>query len=652
MTHAGFARATARALVLAAAGMPSLAAAQPWIPFGPPGGDVRSLAADPRNPNIVYLGTQHGTLYRSDDGGLQWRRTVPGFGKPGQSLDDVLVDRRGHVLIGFWDVGGNGGGVARSEDGGRTFAISTEGLERGAVRALAIAPSDDDVLVAGTESGVFRSNDGGRVWRRISPEGHAAIRNLDSVAVDPQDPNVVYAGTWHLAWKTADGGRAWKPIHAGMISDSDVMTLTLDRRDPGLVYATACSGIYRSRDGAARWTKVRGIPSSSRRTRAFAQDAATPSTMYAGTTEGLWISEDDTATWRLATRRDLVVNAVLALPGGVVLLGCDGAGVLRSTDSGRTFAASNDGFFQRFVSHLLVAPSGRGFFAGVVGDRTHGGVLVASSPGAPWRQTGPGIEGREVLALAALPDRTSDTAVVLLAGTDGGLYRWTSRRAQWERIPTMVGGLDERPKVTAIAAPAEGVLLAATPGGLLRSADDGATWSRLSLGLGGAVTALAAARRPGLALAASQLGVFESRDSGATWQQVAGGFEQTTLRQLLFHDGDDRTLFGLSARGLLKSGDGGRTWAWRGGGLPQSDITGLALAADGRTVYASDFLHGGIYKSSDLGASWERITTEGLSPDRVWALAVDPSHPDRLVAATPGGGLHVYDPPSAAPASQ
>jgi photosystem II stability/assembly factor-like uncharacterized protein len=636
-----------------AAGVPSFAGAQPWIPIGPPGGDARALASDPRDPDILYLGTQHGTLYRSDDAGLHWSRTVPGLAKRGQSLDDVLVDRRGHVLVGFWDLGGSGGGVARSEDGGRTFSIGTEGLEGGGVRALALAPSDHDILVAGTESGVFRSSDGGRVWRRISPEGHAGLRNLDSVAVDPLDANVVYAGTWHLAWKTEDAGRTWKPIQLGMISDSDVMTLTVDRRDPQRVYATACSGIYRSSDGAARWSKVRGIPSTSRRTRAFTQDLAAPTTLLAGTTEGLWVSEDDMASWRLATRRDLVVNAVVTLPGGVVVLGCDGVGILRSTDAGRTFSESNDGFFQRFVSHLTFGPSGDGLFAGVVGDRTHGGVLFASSPGAPWRQTGPGMEGREVLTLTALTKRAPNAPLVLLAGTDGGLFRWTSERREWGRIATVVGGLDERPRVTAVACPTPGVVLAATPIGLLRGADDGATWSHLSLGLGGAVTALAAsARTPGLAIAASQLGVFESRDSGASWEQVAAGIERTTLRHLLFHHEDDRTLFALSAQGLLKSTDGGHTWAWRGGGLPQSDITGIALAGDGRTLYASDFFHGGIYTSSDLGATWQRLTTEGLSPDRVWALAIDPARPGRLIAATPGGGLHSYTPPTGASGSQ
>ena len=65
-------------LLIAALASPS-AFAQTWVPVGPPGGDVRSLAADPRDPRVVYLGTADGILYRSDDSGRRWRRLDPGF---------------------------------------------------------------------------------------------------------------------------------------------------------------------------------------------------------------------------------------------------------------------------------------------------------------------------------------------------------------------------------------------------------------------------------------------------------------------------------------------------------------------------------------------------------------------------------------------
>ncbi|HET8644796.1 MAG TPA: hypothetical protein VFO85_04875, partial [Vicinamibacteria bacterium] len=612
--------------VVAAGAVPL--AAQSWVPVGPPGGDVRSLAYDPRDPSRVYLGTADGVMYRSDDAGLTWGRLTPGFPLRRHSVDDIVVDARGVVLAGYWEVDGSGGGVARSTDGGVTFTL-LPGIQGHSVRALAQAPTDPQSLVAGTLGGVYRSRDGGRAWRRISPDGHPDLRNVGSVAIDHTDPEVIYAGTWHLPWKTTDGGRSWQPIASGMIDDSDVMTMTIDRRDPNLVYATACSGIYRSSDAAARWTRIRGIPSSSRRTRSFAQSPDTPDVLFAGTTEGVWSSEDGGANWRQLTRKDVIVNAVLALPGGLMLVGAEGAGVLRSTDAGRSWATSNQGFSERFVSRAVFdADSGR-LLVGVWGDRRHGGVFWAPRPEGPWSRLGPGLEGREVLSLAVAGE-------YVVAGTDDGLYLWpappepvpaaplpapprkTRLRAQipepgntgmmsftpsqpraplwdekkgeapeagppqkrWKRLRTVIGTVDVHPRVNdvvAVPGPAGLTIAAATSQGLLRSLDNGLTWRQPTLGMPGQVSALAAAPgQPGLLMASTTLGFHLSRDGGDRWVQVSPAVEGLEARGLAFLPGDPRVVFATTRRGLFRSQDSGQNWKRCTGGVPFTDITGLA----------------------------------------------------------------------------
>ena len=137
-----------------------------WVPLGPPGGDVRSLAVDPSDPRVLYLGTADGVVYRSEDAGERWRRLVPGFPHRGMSLDDLVVGPEGTLYVGYWEVGGAGGGVARSDDGGRHFSILTQGL---GVRALALNPRDPRVLVAGTLGGVLRSEDAGEPGGASAP---------------------------------------------------------------------------------------------------------------------------------------------------------------------------------------------------------------------------------------------------------------------------------------------------------------------------------------------------------------------------------------------------------------------------------------------------------------------------------------------------
>jgi photosystem II stability/assembly factor-like uncharacterized protein len=640
-------KTSALSLLLATASIflaPTGASAQTWVPMGPPGGDVRSLAADPRDPRRIYLGTADGVLYRSDDAGLRWRRLHPGFPRRGQSLDDLVVDRRGAVIVGFWEVSGSGGGVARSTDGGKTFSL-LPGIEGQAVRALALAGPGDRTLLVGTLGGVFRSRDGGESWERISPADHPELRNVGSVAVDADNPDVIYAGTWHLPWKTEDGGLHWKPVHQGMIDDSDVMTLTLDRRSPQSVFATACSGIYRSADGAGRWARIRGIPASSRRTRAFAQSPDDLNTFFAGTTAGLWISTDGSATWRLATRADLVVNAVALLPGGVALLGTDGAGVLRSVDGGRTWLASNNGFSERFVSALAFDESSGRTLAAVWGDRKHGGVFATARTRASWMKVGGGLEGREVLTLAV-------TSGLYLAGTDDGVFVWPSSEGRWQRMAAVVAGVDLHPRVNGIVAFSERSWLIATNQGLLRTVDAGQTWMRPSLGPRVNVSALAVSPADlARVVAATPLGFFRSEDQGDRWMLVSRGLGDGQAHALRFLPTDPAVVFATTSRGLWRSPDLGESWRQVAGGVPFTDITGLAIHPDGRTLFASDFTWGGIFRSHDAGQSWQRLPANGLVTDRVWTMALDPAAPERLLAATPSGGLHLLELPVRDPSS-
>jgi len=620
------------------------AVSQTWVPVGPPGGDVRSLAADPRDPRRIYLGTANGLLYRSDDAGARWRRMSPGFPKRGFSLDDIVVDSRGTVLVGFWEVGGSAGGVAQSADGGKTFTM-LPGIEGHSVRGLAIAPSNPDMIVAGTIAGVFRSLDRGRTWDRLTPQGHPDLRNVGSVAVDPRNPMVIYAGTWHLPWKSTDGGRSWVNIKTGMIDDSDVMTLTVDRWNTQNVFATACSGIYRSTDAAARWTKVRGIPSSSRRTRAFAQSPDNQSLVFAGTVEGLWMSEDAGITWRLGTQKELVINSIVTLPGGIVLLGTDGAGVVRSIDGGRSWVASNAGFSERFVSRMLFDRVGRRVLAGIWGDRRHGGVFAASSARGPWYRFGTGLEGREVLSLGLIGNE-------VIAGTDDGLFLSTGATGAWARLTTIVDGADLHPRVTDVVAIPPRKVLAATSKGLLRTSDGGRTWQRMPLGISEQISTLTVSPRDvNLVVATTPLGFFRSTDGGETWAQISAGLGDVLVHTLAFVPSDDRFLYAATPQGLFHSSDQGVTWGRATGGIPWADITGLAIHPDGRTMYASDFARGGIFRSIDGGGTWERMASEGLASERIWTLAVDPASPERLLAASPTGGLHLLLPPAPPPAA-
>src|SRR6202041_3903437 len=144
--------------------------ARQWSVLGPDGGDVRSLAYDPHNPDRVFLGTSTGVIFVSDDGGHNWSR----FAKLGAD-DDYVLDHMAfdpqnskNIFVSAWSVQDqNAGELFRTRNGGQDWE-ALPGMHGKSVRAMAISASDNKVIVAGALDGVYRSNDGGNNWQRIS----------------------------------------------------------------------------------------------------------------------------------------------------------------------------------------------------------------------------------------------------------------------------------------------------------------------------------------------------------------------------------------------------------------------------------------------------------------------------------------------------
>src|SRR5262249_10914194 len=150
-----------------------------WKRLGPDGGQVLSLATS--RDGVLYLGTPDGHVFASTDTARHWELR----GRVSTRLDAVvqrlLVDARSSdrlfAAVWFQDPAA-GGGIFRSEDAGRTWALA--GLGGGAVRALGQSGSQPECLMSGTRTGVFRSAQRGPSWQRISPPGNPSLRTVDS----------------------------------------------------------------------------------------------------------------------------------------------------------------------------------------------------------------------------------------------------------------------------------------------------------------------------------------------------------------------------------------------------------------------------------------------------------------------------------------
>ena len=651
-----------------------------WTLIGPDGGNVRSLAFDPNDPSRILLGTSAGQVFVSQDGGKTWAPLAHlGVG------DDLVID---HIVFdptntktiyaGGWGLyHDDEGDVFRSDDGGATWK-ALAGARGKSIRALAMAPSDHNVLVIGALDGVFRSKDAGATWERMTPENpevlenHASMKNFVSVAIDPLNPDVVYAGTRHLAWKTSNAGQSWHNIKDGMLDDSDVFSIIVDPKTPSRVYASACSGIYKSDNGADLFHRVQGMPHSAIRTRVLKQDPVRPSIVYAGTTGGMWKTLDGGAKWTLVTSSDVVVNDVLIDPRNPerVLIATDRGGVLTSNDGFAKYQPSNHGFSHRMVGEVISDRKDTNrLYVGIVNDKVHGGMFTTDDVGKTWLQVSRGLGDRDILSLQQAENG------VLYAGTNHGIFFLTSLIGAWQPAVMINGPVPEwqkkeepvapvQPKApvskskagTARKAPASAVKktpveipipiaiaprvrsiqitdkawYAATNEGLFISVDGGKKW--YGTPVDGESDFVAANDYPdGTLTLATIKRAFLSRDAGRNWTEVTIPKYVTGLYN--FTMTPDSTLWLATREGAVQSPDGGTTWIHVLGGLATKQVLAVKYDPSLKRLLATAMESRGVYESGDGGKTWMK------SPDATFSIRTAMGYQDQVLAISWHNGL-------------
>lgn len=603
------------------------AQAQRWDRMGPEGGMVVSLGTSPGGD--IYLGTADGHVFGSEDGGMSWAL----LGRVGSRLDGVVArlvvdphDKKTLFAAVWYQEAGAGGGIFRSTDGGRTW--KPEGLEGEAVRALEIAPSRPEELVAGTRSGVFLSVNGGKEWKRISPEGDEELRNLDSLAIDPRDPEVIYAGTYHLPWMTKDGGKTWKVSSAGIIDDSDIMSLRVDAGNADRLYISACSGIYRSENRGASWTKLQGIPYAARRTQVIVQDPWNPKTLYAGTTEGLWVTRDGGESWTRTTPADWIVNSVVVLEGrkgerGRVVLGTEGRGIEVSEDAGVSFTTANRGFTHVIVRQLLADRNDPAHLLMVL-ERSGPEILESCDDGKNWESMALTAEesGRTARLNAELIQEAYASAWGwLLRLGNGQMWRWNNARKMWAewqlKLPSVKpqgrGASATKGWKTAmmraqaagpVIAFSQGAAFVATNEGLARCLGSGACGAVKAFG-GGQIRAVWATPTGGevSAVMDGKLGWSTNGGETAAWKDLPVLGEEVMWLDAA-QSGTEKTLYLGTSEGLFVWRSTDSRWDQVRGGLPAGQVERW-LRAPG--VWVLTERGGGVYVSRDDGSTWQRV---------------------------------------------
>jgi len=287
---------------------------------------VRALVADPKNPSVIYAGTDLG-LYRTDDGGARWALLHNPF--KGSMIWSIAIDPVDPSTL-FVGVGTpSKPGIYRTTDGGSSWRLlpmeiaescPAVGIPR--PTAIAIDPTNHHSVWVGFEvDGVRHSTDGGDSWVRLDDQ--IANPDVHNLSVAGGAPSTVFTVVNDDVWRSADDGETWEPAHArDTFPWHYVRGIAVKPNDPKTVFLAvgdATPGrtgvLMRSRDTGATWESL-GLPvqpNSAMWTVSIPPSA--PETMYAASRYGyLYRSDDGGDSWRKLWREFSEVSSILWVP--------------------------------------------------------------------------------------------------------------------------------------------------------------------------------------------------------------------------------------------------------------------------------------------------------------------------------------------------
>lgn len=327
----------------------------------------------------------------------------------------------------------------------------------GDVTAIAFAPADPNLAVAGTAAGhVYLSRDGGASWAPAGATFALPGWYVANLQFDPNRPTRLWAALRGVfgggaVVRSDDLGRNWE--RRSERSDDVVYSLALVPGEEGRLYLGTRTGVWGSSDGAKSWRKLSGSQRDLVEVSSLLVHPQHPQTVIAGTFRRAFRSDDGGATWRgvfTGMVLDSQVFTLNAVPGDQQQVWASTCGwVYKSEDLGESWTRMREGLFERRTPGFTALPNGR-LLAGTVS-----GVYVSDDKGGSWaRRTRADVS---VMTVAYHPRRPE----VVLAGSEGGGV-WRSTDGGSSFFPSSRGIAAAR--VTALAK-SRGELLASVAHG-------------------------------------------------------------------------------------------------------------------------------------------------------------------------------------------
>jgi photosystem II stability/assembly factor-like uncharacterized protein len=644
--------------------------AMEWRNVGPfRGGRSNAVAGVRGRPNTFYFGGTGGGVWKTTDGGENWRNVSDGFFKTGSvGAIDVSESDPNVVYVGMGEhavrgvTTSHGDGVYKSTDAGRTWTHL--GLDRTRqISRIRVHPRDPDLVYVAAQGspygatedrGIFRSSDGGTTWEKVhyvSEDAGAA-----DLAMDMTNPRILYAAYWDHrrlpwlvrsggegsgVWKSTDGGDSWTELTEGLPELMGKIGIDVSRANADRVFANVEAGdgkggVYRSDDGGATWTQTNADRITQTRSWYYMEVFADPgdeNTVYVlnapmlrsvdggrtfealqvghGDTHDLWIDPDD-------SRR--------------MILGDDGGGEI-STNGGESWSTLANQPTAQFYRVTTDNQFPYHIYGGQQ-DNSALGIASAAPGGIRWEHFY-SVSGCESAFLAFDED---DPQHVFGGCYQGLIDVWTRRTGETKPImayPFL--GLGTYPveqkyrfnwNAPIVASPQDPNVIYHGGNVLLRTTDRGQSWAEMS---------------PDLTRDDEEK---QGAGGGPITNEGAGGENYNTISYVAPSPHESGVIWVGTDDGLVQlTRDDGDSWTdVTPGALGEALVNSIEVSPhDPAAAYVvltrykfNDFTPH-VFRTSDYGENWARVVEGIAEEDWVRVVREDPVRPGLLYAGTETG---------------
>jgi photosystem II stability/assembly factor-like uncharacterized protein len=642
-----------------------------WRSIGPfRGGRAVAVAGVTSQPNVFYFGATGGGVWKTTDGGINWEPVSDQDFKTGSvGAIEVAESDPNVVYVGMGEtaIRGNvshGDGVYKSTDAGKTWKHAGLADTR-QISRVRVHPKDPNIVFVAAlghvfgpneQRGVFRSVDGGKNWQKVLYRSDKA--GATDLILDPTNPNVVYAALWEVYRKP------W----------------TLESGGPG-------SGIFKSTDGGDTWnemTRNQGLPKGVIGNIGITVSPANPERVWAiveAEDGGVFRSDNAGKTWakvneqRALRQRAWYYTRIYADPQNADTVYVLNTGFYKSNDGGRTYTSIPDPHGDNH--DLWIAPNDSLRMI----NSNDGGANVSYNGGRSWtEQDQPTAQFYRVAldndfpyniygaqqdnSTVRIPSRTTDSGIdkthwydvgggesgwvapspkdsnVVFAGSYGGLLTRRDHRtgqqrnvSPWPDNPMGYGPAELKYRFQwnfpLVFSPHDPNTLYAGANVLFRTTNEGQTWEPISQDL----------TRNDKSKQISSGGPITKDNTSIEYYDVIFTVMESPVEKGTIWAGSDDGLVHVTR-------DGGKNWQnvtpknmpeWIQINSIEASPLDAGTAYVAATMYKLDDFKPYLYKTSDYGKTWKKIT-EGI-PDAAFTRVIreDPNRKGLLYAGTETG---------------